>query len=87
MNIRIYPRVRRLLPPKEEKWGEFQSVDLVWLIHHLKNYWPMLGLQIVEDHLETDQIDDWFYQRYMQLYDHTLLIEGKWRNGSQKLSS
>lgn len=81
MEIKIYPKVRNIIKPKTVKWGEFEPVTREWLIDHFKNYWPMLEFN---DNLELE-IDQWFYERYMQCYDHQILQDGKWKNGVQRV--
>lgn len=81
MRVRIHPKVRNIIIPKGNKWGEFEPVTKEWIKEHFKNYWPMLSLS--ED-LELD-IDGWFYNRYMQCYDHQIFKDGKWKNGVQRI--
>lgn len=81
MQVRVYPRIRLL---DKGSYQSFKEISLRQLKKHFKNYWPMLRHKNNKDSIEI-KIDDWFYNRYMVCYDHTILIDGKWRNGTQPL--
>ena len=86
MKVRIYPRVRHTISDffqvkDDSKWTE---VSLKNLKEYFQYWWPITNPKIVKDHIEVEQIDDWFRERYLGAIDHTIKIDGKWRNGVDK---
>ncbi len=85
MKLRVYPRLRYLKPIINAKdWGKFVQISAEELKDHFNNYWPMLKLNLFKDYIEI-QVNQWFYDRYMICYDHTIYKDGQWRNGTQKI--
>lgn len=78
IQVRIYPRLKYVFP---EKWGQFVEVTMNEMMEYLKHWWPKVNWKNEGPHITSDQIDEWFYERYMGNIDHQILRDGRWRSG------
>lgn len=78
IRIRIYPRLRHVFL---NNWDKFVTISLDEMEHYLNHWWPMGHWKVEDGFITSDQIDQWFYERYMSNIDHTVFKEDRWRSG------
>lgn len=84
---RIYPMIRNyainstVTPIKEWKSDKWNRISFDELKEQFATYFSKADYSVKDGYIETDDKD---LDRYLDCYDNTMLVDGKWRSGFDK---